>query len=818
MGIKKAIDKLIKKISDRFTGNGLMQEENTAQGERYVTPGIGEVIRQAGADGCVLLENDGVLPLENEVRTAVFGRCQFDWFYVGYGSGGNVNAPYKINLDEALADAQKDGYLQIDEDVRSFYLKWRAIPKNQPSDGWWGHWPMSYPEATLPAEIIKKAAEKNDVAVVVIGRAAGEDRENELAKGSYYLTDDERALLDEVTSSFKKTVVVIDAGNVIDMAWTKDYKGKISALVYAWQGGMESGNAVADVLTGKVNPSAKLTDTIALHYDDYPSSAHFGGLEYNEYREDIYVGYRYFETFAKDKVLYPFGYGLSYTCFDIAAREFKKTKDGICVKAEVKNIGKRAGREVIQLYASAPQGKLGKPARVLVAFAKTKLLNAGESQTIELSCKDYGYSSYDDSGVTGNIYSYVLEKGNYSFYLGNSVRTDLKAGEYSLDKDKVLQTLTPVCKVQNPFPRLKAQPDGDNIKAVYEQTPCADYDLKKRITDNLPAPVPRREYNGENFKDVIDGKLSLDDFVAVLNDEELQALTRGYGCMNAPQGVSGNAGTYGGIIKSLTDKGVMPVITTDGPAGIRIGRYNALLPCGSALASTWDTALIKNLYEKVAMEMEHYSTDVLLGAGMNIHRNPLCGRNFEYYSEDPLLSGKFACAFTDGIQSNGKASCPKHFACNNQEVKRNVNDSRVSERALREIYLKGFEICVKESKPVNIMTSYNKINGVWCHYNYDTVAIVLRKEWGYDGTVITDWWMRKSVSPEFPAIKNNSYRIRSQVDVLMPGTLNYSLSGYKKYKDLIKSIDKEGCITLGEMQLCAKNTLKTLIRLKKRDN
>lgn len=815
MGIKKAIEKLIKKISDRFTGNGLMQEENAAEGERYVTPGIGEIIRRAGAEGIVMLKNDGVLPLEDNVKTAVFGRCQFDWFYVGYGSGGNVNAPYKVNLDEALAEAQKEGRLTLDEEVRDFYVKWRQVPKNQPNDGWWGHWPMCYPEAEIDGDLVKRAAQRNDCAIIVIGRAAGEDRENTLSKGSYYLTDEETSLIDSVTSSFGKTVIVIDAGNVIDMSWTEKYGDKISAVLYAWQGGMESGNAVADVLTGKVNPSGKLTDTIARNYEDYPSSANFGGTDFNEYREDIYVGYRYFETFAKDKVLYPFGFGLSYTEFDISVTEFKKTTNGVKIKTQVKNTGKYAGREVVQVYASAPQGKLGKPSRVLAAFCKTKLLGSGESEILTLEFNDYSYSSFDDSGASGNRYAYVLEEGKYEFFVGNSVRCKTKAGEYTLGKTAVLDTLSPVCKVQNPFPRLTAQVRDGKICAAYEETPCSVYDLAKRITDSIPAPVAQKPYNGEKLSDVIDGKITLDDFVSVLNYEELQALTRGYGCMNAPQGVSGNAGAYGGIIKSLTDKGIMPVITTDGPAGIRIGYYNALLPCGTALASTWDTQLVNNLYAKVGEEMIHYNTDVLLGAGMNIQRNPLCGRNFEYYSEDPLVSGKFAAAFTDGIQSKNKAACPKHFACNNQEVKRNVNDSRVSERALREIYLKGFEICVKESKPINIMTSYNKINGVWCHYNYDTVAVVLRGEWGFDGTVITDWWMRKSVSPEFPKIYDNAYRIRSQVDVLMPGTITYSLKGYKKYKDLIKSIGKEGCITLGEMQQCAKNTLKTLIRLNK---
>lgn len=816
MGVRKSIEKLIKKISDRFTGNGLMQEENTAVGERYVTPGIGEQIRQAGADGIVLLKNDGTLPLENGAKIAVFGRCQLDWFYVGYGSGGNVNAPYKVNFDDAIMRAQNDGYVSVNGEVRDFYLRWRAEPKNEPNDGWWGHWPMCYPEADLPDLLISEAAKKSDVAIVVIGRAAGEDRENTLEQGSYYLTEKETALLDEVTDKFAKVVVIIDAGNVIDMAWTKKYGDKLSAIVYAWQGGMESGNAVVDVLTGKVNPSGKLTDTIAENYDDYPSSANFGGLDYNEYREDIFVGYRYFETFAPDKVLYPFGFGLSYSSFSTRAGKFVKSESGIEVEVTVTNTGTRAGREVVQLYASAPQGKLGKAACVLVAFAKTDLIEAGKSEKITLCASDYAYSSFDDGGASGNRYSYVLEKGEYVFYVGNSVRTENIAGRYSLAEDKVLCTLSPICRVQNPFKRLRATEKNGRIVQEYEPVPVSDYSLKKRIEDALPAPIKRKPYNGENFADVLNGKLSVDDFVAVLDNEELQALTRGYGCMNAPQGVAGNAGTYGGIIKSLEQKGVKAVVTTDGPAGIRIGHYNALLPCGTALACTWDPALVEKLYAKVGEEMIHYGTDVLLGAGMNIHRNPLCGRNFEYFSEDPLVSGKFAAAFTKGIQSKGKAACPKHFACNNQEVKRNVNDSRVSERALREIYLKGFEICVKESDPINVMTSYNKINGVWCHYNFDTVSVVLRGEWGFDGTVITDWWMRKSVSPEFGKIKDNAYRIRSRVDVLMPGTITYSTKGYKKYKDLIKSVDNEGCITLGEMQEAAKNTLRTLVRLNKK--
>lgn len=813
MKLKNKIDRLIRAISDRVTGNGLMQESNCADGTRYITPGMPQAIRSAAADGIVLLHNDGTLPFENHIKIAIFGRCQMDWFYVGYGSGGDVKPPYRISFDQAMQQADMDGYVRVDEQVRKVYQEWTSHPDNVPSDGWWGHWPMSYPEMPLSASLVQDAAKRNAAAVVVIGRAAGEDRENRLTPGSYYLTQEEVRMLDLVTAHFEKVVVVVDAGNVIDMAWTERYKHALSAVVYAWQGGMESGNALADVLTGRVNPSGKLTDTIARHYEDYPSAAHFGGLQYNEYAEDIFVGYRYFETFAPQAVLYPFGFGLSYTQFAIAARTFTKTESGVCVTAEITNTGKRAGREVVQLYAECPQGVLGKASRTLVAFAKTPLLRAGESCRLTLQCADYDYASYDDGGYTGNSNAYVLEAGEYRFHIGNSVRNTQVAGAYTLDATRVLCTTRAVCRVQHPFDRFHATVVDGKLVNVAQQVPRATYLLRDRIAQSLPSACGPRPYHGETWQDVVSGKLSLDDFVAALNDEELQSLVRGYGAMNAPQGVRGNAGVYGGYLSSMEQKGVPVAVTTDGPAGIRIGHYTALLPCGTCLACTWDREAVESLYALVAQEMHHYKTDILLGAGMNIHRNPLCGRNFEYFSEDPLVSGIMAAAFVTGLQNNGKAACPKHFACNNQEVRRNTNDSRVSERALREIYCKAFEICVKISKPVNIMTSYNKINGVWSHYNYDLVTTLLREEWGFDGTVITDWWMRRSKSPEFPKLADNAYRVRAQVDVLMPGDMRYVAKGYKKDKKLLACMRSKDGITRGEMERCAKNVLRTLLWL-----
>ena len=309
--LKQQLGAIAQKVVDSAMGNGLMQLENTASGERYITPGISDVIRQCAAEGCVLLKNDGVLPLAEGKPVAVFGRCQLDWFFVGYGSGGDVHPPYRINLMDGLAN----GGVAYDEALAETYRGWCACEEHKAYHGWWGHWPMSHPEMPLDADTVRKAAERCGTALVVIGRAAGEDRENRLEQGSYYLTDSEKALLSSVTGAFERTVVLLNAGSVMDMAWTEDYGDRLSAVLLVWLGGMESGNAVCDVLTGRVNPCGRLADTIARDYADYPSSANFGGKKYNDYAEDIYVGDRYFSTFAKDKVLYPFGFGLSYTSF-----------------------------------------------------------------------------------------------------------------------------------------------------------------------------------------------------------------------------------------------------------------------------------------------------------------------------------------------------------------------------------------------------------------------------------------------------------------------------------------------------------------------
>lgn len=807
MKIKQKLDTLVQKIVDAVSGNGVMQEENTADGTARAFEPMPDIALKAAEESIVLLKNiNNTLPVKDDEVISVFGRCQFDYFYVGYGSGGDVNAPYQVNMIKGLKDCNANIY----SPVLNLYEDW--CEKNPVSHGFWGHWPMCFPEMELEERIVKSAANNSHSAIVVIGRAAGEDRENKPEQGSYYLTDTEIKMLDLVTAHFNKVTVIMNCGNIVDMAWTEKYGDKITALVYAWQCGMESGNALANVLMGKTTPSGKLPCTIARNYEDYSSSANFGGKDYNNYEEDIFVGYRYFETFCRDKVLYPFGFGLSYTDFEIKPVSFERKDDKFYITADVKNVGNVSGKEIVQLYVKAPQGKLSKAERSLVAFGKTNELAPDESESIHFEFSLYDISSFDDCSKSSHKYAYVIESGEYTFYIGNSVRTDMKAGSVQLE-DMVVEQLDEVCGIKDSFERMVAkEKDGRLIIGKEQLAPSKPY-LKDRITNNLPVEIGFKGDRGYKLADVKDGKITLDDFISQLNNDELEALTRGQGMMNSNLGVVGNAGAFGGIIPSLREKGVAPIITTDGPAGIRIKKYTSLIPCGTALASTWNCSLIELLTTVMGAEMLEHGSDVLLAPGMNIQRNVLCGRNFEYFSEDPVLSGKMGAAYVNGIQTNGVSACPKHFACNNQEVRRTKNDSRVSQRALREIYLKGFEICVKESKPLNIMTSYNKINGVWSHYNYDLVTTVLRKEWGYEGNVMTDWWMQKSASPEFPSVKDNAYRVRAQIDVLMPGG-KHNAKKYKSDGTLLATIGKTDGITRAELERTARNVLNLILKIK----
>ncbi|GAA4520884.1 glycoside hydrolase family 3 protein [Brachybacterium paraconglomeratum] len=779
--------------------------------EQRVDPELASRARSLAARGTILLRNDGVLPLSQGSRVAVFGRIQKDWIAVGYGSGGDVNPPYVTNLLDSLREG---GEVIVDEELAALYEAFSAQHPADPGQDW-GQWPRSFPEPELAAGIIAASAARNDSAVVVIGRAAGEDRDNVLEPGAYYLSTAERELLDQVTTSFERTVVLVDTGNVIDLSWVEDFP--LSAVLLAWSGGMEGGRAAADVLTGAVEPGGRLTDTIAHRYEDYPSAGNFGDPEVSEYVEDIFVGYRYFETFAQEKVLFPFGFGLGYSSFEIAASGVAATDAGLSVQATVTNTGARSGSEVVQLYVQAPDGALSKPARSLAAFARTTELEPGQNQNVPLTVQLEDLASYDDTGATGHRSAWVLEPGEYRVFVGADVRQASLAGSIHLGELQVVRQLEEVAAVQpgHGFDRMVMERDAEGRAQVgWEPVPTASVDLAQRILDRLPpalVPAAGTEAGSEvSFEDVIAGRAELTDFVATLSPEELTSLAYGDLVMDSPLGAPGNAGTLGGVTEALRSRGIPPATTTDGPSGLRLATIAALLPCGTALASSWDVQAVRELAVLHGQEMLDKGSDMILAPGMNIHRDPLCGRNFEYFAEDPLLTGAMASAIVAGVQSQGVSACPKHFAANNQETQRTVSDSRVSERALREIYLRGFEILVRVAPPQNLMTSYNRINGVWGHYHYDLVTTVLRGEWGYDGNVVTDWWMRNEPDPHFPALRDSAYRVRAQVDVLMPGAKVHF--GTTRDDAIMDSFAREDGLTLGEMQRTASNVLRYLLR------
>lgn len=798
--MSQLFNKAARFVLSRIHRTGLEQDLNRTEGSgRLAVPEIAAQARAMAADGIVLLKNeDKTLPITGQTRVAVFGRSAVNYFTVGYGSGGDVVSPYRRNLMEGLLEHG----VKVDGILASQYETWCSRPRNVPDEGYWAHWPMSNPKMPLKAEDVAAAALRCDMALVVIGRAAGESRENVLKPGSYYLTDREKAMLDVVATYFHRVCLVMDCGNVIDMSWTRDYENKLTAIVYAWQGGMESGTALADVLTGAVNPSGKLTDTIAVKYEDYPSSQSFGAMAFNAYTEDIYVGYRYFETFAPDRVLYPFGFGLSYTRFRLSSQA-AVSGNQVTVNTTVENVGDEAGREVVQVYVDLPCGTLGNPKRVLAGFKKTGLLQPGQQQVVDVSFDLASLASFDDTGCTGHKDAFVLEAGNYCVQAGTSIR-DVKAVVCIVKQGLEVVRQLHECNAVRPehgFCRMVNKGGALDMEMV----PTANRNLKQDILAHLPQELTpgQTEFT---FEDVKARRCTPEEFVAQLSDQELDDITHGFGLMNDPSGPAGNAGSLGGVTEALKKRGIPTVITTDGPSGIRIRRTCSLLPCGTCLASTFDPEGVEALYRLLGREMVLQGTQVLLGPGMNIHRNPLCGRNFEYYSEDPLLTGKIAAAMVRGIQSQGVSACPKHFACNNQETNRNKCDSRLSQRAQREIYLKGFEIAVKESDPWCLMTSYNLVNGVWSHYHYELVTDILHDEWGYRGLTITDWWMQPGAAPEFPAITNDACRIRAQVDVLMPGEI--------QERTLVASLADPNGVTRAEAQRCAVNVIRFILKVK----
>jgi len=767
--------------------------QNLLNLERYA-----QIARQTVAESCVLLRNENdTLPLKEGDKVAVFGRCAFHYYKSGLGSGGLVNTRYVVSILDALRACES---IALEESLLHIYEQW--IEKNPIDEGHgWGTVPWSQKEMPLSDDIVR-AGKAADVAIIIIGRTAGEDQDNKKEEGSYLLTQIEEEMISEVCKEFKRTVVLLNVGNILDMSWVEAYKP--SAVMYVWQGGQEGGNGVLDVLTGKVNPCGKLTDTIAYHIEDYPSSGYFGDKKKNYYKEDIYVGYRYFETCAKDKVQFPFGFGLSYTKFDILARVKEVTKDEIRVSVKITNTGKAAGKEVIQVYVEAPQGELGKPKRVLAGFEKSGVILPGKIEELTVNCQKSYFASYDDAGITGNKSCLLLEEGEYQIYVGSDVRTAVYCGSFRQTAE-VLEQLEEACAPIEAFERYKAvKIENGSYRIKMEPVPLRTISPIDKIDRFRENEIPYIGNQGYYLGDVFDGKIAMNQFVAQLSDVDLMCIFRGEG-MCSSKVTPGTAGAFGGLTERLRKLGIPVVCCADGPSGIRMdcGTKAFSLPNGTALGCTYNLALVNELFRMVGLEMRRYKIDTLLGPGINIHRNPLNGRNFEYISEDPVLTGNMCVAQLNGMHEAGVTGTIKHFCANNQEQERCSVEAVVSERALREIYLKGFEIAVKEGNAKSIMTTYGPVNGIWTAGNFDLCTSILRKDWGYRGIVMTDWWGTANWEGEIAEKNNRAPMVIAQNDIYMCCADTRD----EMDKDNVKIKLQSGEIKRCDLQRSAKNIL-----------
>lgn len=715
------------------------------------------------SEGIVMLKNENnALPLDADKEVAVFGRIQFHYYKSGTGSGGMVNVTKVVNILDGLID----NGVKVNEKLLDTYRKWDKENPFDLGEGWGGE-PWSQKEMLLDEGLVRETAKSCETAIVIIGRTAGEEQDNRLEAGSYLLSDDEIAMLTVVRENFKKVVLLLNVGNIIDM--TDINRIVPDSVLYVWQGGMTGGKGTADVLTGKVSPSGKLPDTIAYKASDYPSDANFGREENRDiYAEDIYVGYRYFETFAKEKVLYPFGFGLSYTAFEIKTEKAEITEGAVKLSVSVKNIGSYRGKEVIEVYCEAPQGRLGKAARVLCGFEKTRKLVPQEEQVVEIAVDIAKLASYDDSGVTGNKSCYVLEAGEYKFYVGSDVRSAEYACSFEQGEDLVTERLTQSLAPVESFERIKPVCEGGAFSIGREAVPVSEVDESARRLEKLPKEIAYTGDKGIKLWDVKNGKNTMDEFIAQLSDYDLSCIIRGEG-MGSPRVTAGTASAFGGVSENLNGFGIPAGCCSDGPSGMRLdcGTKAFSLPNGTMIASSFNKELTSELFTFMGLEMAANKVDCLLGPGMNIHRHPLNGRNFEYFSEDPFLTGKMAAAELKGMAGAGVTGTIKHFCANNRETNRHFIDSVVSERALREIYLKGFEIAVKEGGASSVMTTYGRVNGLWTAGNFDLNTVILREEWGFKGFTMTDWWANINVRGKEPDKTDLAAMARAQNDVYM---------------------------------------------------
>lgn len=730
---------------------------------------------RAAEEGTVLLKNDGTLPLPRGAKVSLFGTGAGDFLFGGGGSG-RVYSNRLISLHDALTDAAKRGEISYFAETAE-YAQAELARRMESGEAHADSGSASMPE--LPEALYRRAVPFGGTAIFCVSRYSreGDQGGDRLGgKGDFDLQDGERELLARLCKDFAHVVVVLNVCGPVSVTEYRDEK-KVGALLYSLYGGGMAGTALVNLLLGKAAPGGRLQHTLAEKLTDWPSTADFSAYEdHVDYTEDIFVGYRWFETFAPEKVVYPFGFGLTYTTFAVSCQSAARRGHTVTVKAAVQNTGKRAGREVVQLYLSAPQGKLGKAARVLCAFAKTRTLALNEVQTVTLRFDLRDFASYDDLGKLQKD-CFVLERGEYAVLLGNNVREAAECFRFELKNDEI----TLRC---NNYMAPRALAKRLTASGEYEPLPAAKPKKHKPVGYTLTAEPSEKPLT---FAEAL-AEDRLDEFMTTLTPRDLAELLYGHPIMN-PSNTNGI-----GVPPRYEreDKRLIPLVpTADGPAGLRIregrGVSPTFFPCESVMAQTWDPALIAKEGAAVARESRENNIGIWLSPGVNLHRSPLTGRNFEYYSEDPLCAGRCAAAVIRGTQSEKVGATIKHFCCNNREQWRRVADSRVSKRALRELYLKPFEIAVKEADPWLLMTAYNPVNGVHMSANWEAITGILRGEWGYRGLVITDWRTYENIEDELAAGN----------DVKMPELVSRFTRGL--HFDAAKQYDLEDLIAKGKL-------------------
>ena len=757
------------------------------------------VLRRSGAECAVLLKTDGRFPLDKPCKIALYGsgaRCTVKG---GTGSG-EVNSRTFVTAEEGLKEAGftittgfwLENYEAVQQAAKQDFIRelQRKARKNHTLVVLSGLGAvMPEPEYSIPL------TGAGETAVYVLSRISGEGNDRRAVPGDILLTATEQRDILLLNSKYKNFMLVLNVGGVVDLSPVRE----VGNILLLSQLGTETGNILADILLGRSYPSGKLTTTWSA-WEDYAGPGTFGEKDDTRYREGVYVGYRFFDTVGK-KPFFPFGFGLCYTSFEIREKETLVEGETVTVRAEVVNTGRRPGKETVQLYVSAPDGRLDKPFQSLAAFSKTRELDPGERSVVELSFRMRELASYDESTA-----SWLLEPGDYILRLGSSSADTEAVAALRLDKETVTRRVRNCC----------GRPDFEDWRP---ETPAAETECPLKVI-----PVCGEDIAAETVE--YDTAQEIDPAVAGLTDEELIFLNIGSfdpkaGSLsvvgNASKSVAGAAGETTGILK---EKGIPPVVMADGPAGVRISRqytvdekgihsiggmlpesvlemlpaleawllrriggsgklkgeiheqYCTAIPIGTALAQSWNTEFAEMCGDIVGDEMERFGVHLWLAPALNIHRDIRCGRNFEYFSEDPLISGKFAAALTKGVQKHpGRGTTLKHFAANNQETNRYNSNSQVSERAMREIYLRGFEIAVKESQPHALMTSYNLLNGTHTSERRDLIMDVLRSEFGFRGVVMTDWiiGMMSAKGCKYPAPDAAKIAAAGN-DLVMPGS------------------------------------------------